>query len=102
MHESSALLGVAISLLTRSKAGVRSGEVRNFERASDLEHPLSGRSSGDLYLFCVVGFWQERVQSLPFRCSTTVALTSRCERGATAGTPQGVTLGSGPVSPVVG
>src|SRR5918997_2956310 len=102
MHESPALLGVAISLLPRSKVGVRSGEVRNFERASGTEHPLSHRSSGDLYLFFVVGFWQERVRSLQSRGSTTVALTSRCERGATAGTPEGVTLGSGPVSPVVG
>ena len=31
MHESSALLGIAISLLTRSRVGFRSGEVRNLK-----------------------------------------------------------------------
>ena len=102
MHESSALLGIAISLLTRSRVGFRSGEVRKFERASGLEHPLSYHSSSDLYRFCVVGVWQQRVPSLPTRGSTAATLTSRCKRCATAGTPEGVTLQSGPVSPVAG
>ena len=101
MHESSALLGIAVSMLTRSRVGIPPGEVRIFEGASGLEHPPRDRGSGDLYLFCVVGFWKERGLSLPTtRASTTATLTSRCERCATAGTPEGVTLRSGPVSPV--
>ncbi len=39
---------------------------------------------------------------LPIRGSTVALLTTRCERRAMAGTPEGLTLGSGPVSPVAG
>jgi hypothetical protein len=56
MHEPSASLGVAVFMLTRSSFRVQSGEVRKAERTSGLEHPLSDRSCGNLYLFCVVGF----------------------------------------------
>ena len=65
MHESSALLGIAVSMLTRRGVGIPPGEVRIFEGASDLEHPLGDRGSGDLYLFCVVGFRKQGGPSPP-------------------------------------
>ena len=65
MHESFALLRIAVSMLTRSRVGLPSGEVRILEGASGLEHPPSDRGSGDLYLFCVVGFREQGGPSPP-------------------------------------
>jgi hypothetical protein len=50
-------------MLIRSSFGVQLGEVRKFERASGLEHPLSDHSSGDLYFFCVVGSGNKEAQA---------------------------------------